>query len=153
MNPALIINTYLLFLSIFFYQAVKSHCDHWDFVFKSHKRFRLRGIGRSSLTRVDVECTDALVGRALEAVGGGPREPKFTGIQRGRGPRGRRETGSKGDAFLWEADISSAGGPRGAVGLAELSRLSQSLREIDMVHQNFNTVCKLKDSESSDSFD
>ena len=99
-----------------------------------------------------MECTDALVGRALEAVGGGPREPQLMGNPGEGGPRGRRETGSKGDAFLWEADISSAGGPRGAVGLAELSRLSQSLREIYMVHQNFNTVCKLKDSQSSDSF-
>lgn len=46
MNSALIINAYLLFLSVFFYKAVKSHCDHWDFVFKTHKRFRLRGIGK-----------------------------------------------------------------------------------------------------------
>lgn len=97
-----------------------------------------------------MECTDALVGRALEVVGGSPREAQLTWNLERAGPERTQGAGSKGDAFLWEAGISSAGGPRGAAGLAELSRLSQSLREIYMVHQNFNTVCKLKDSESSD---
>lgn len=92
----------------------------------------------------------AQVGRAQEVAGGGPREPESTGNLERAGPEGKQGARSKGDAFLWEADISSARGPRGAVGLAELSRLNQSLREISMAHQNFNTVCKLKDSESSD---
>lgn len=57
---------------------MKSHCDHWDFVFKSLTRGSSREISeRSSLIRFDVEGTD---GPGRKGTGGSGRRSQGTTV-------------------------------------------------------------------------
>ena len=132
MNSALTVNTYLLFLFCQYFSTRQWKATvTTGILFSSLTRGSSWEISeRSSLIRVDVEGTD---GPGRKGTGGSGRRSQGTTVaMESREGGAEEEAGSPAAREMLSCGkqtFHQQGGPRWAVGLAELSRLSQSLRD------------------------
>ena len=136
MNSALIVNTYLLFLFCQYFST-----RQWKATVTTGILFsRVSQEVQAERYQKDHFLLELMSKVLMALVGSGRRSQGTTVAMESREGGAEEEAGSPAAREMLSCGkqtFHQQGGPRWAVGLAELSRLSRSLREISMAHQNF----------------